>query len=371
MRAWRGRHPDLGTQLSVTTRAHPRDRGARRRRSPSVRSGTAERSPSQFRRSRGVRARHDARTRRSGPANSRRLGRGPEPGGRPAARAVAPSAAGLGHLRDARASGPRRSGRRMPRRTRPSGAACRSAGRWTRDRSRPCRRQPAGRARCSAPTENRWASPSSAAERGGRAAALSIASAARIAGMVPTATRTGRGRWRLPEQSATGGTKQEHCECNAPDDDPHEQDPVARPSELSGTKGGAPAREGGRHLPEHHGKNAAPEAARSGSVGEALTRPPSGDQVREEEGGHRHQGLRRAEDPEDPGEQGRSRRWRRGGGPSITRVPGGSAPSASAGSRSVPMSRHSTCSTVSASGMRPPDSAHTTNGVSSATLSVR
>ena len=50
---------------------------------------------------------------------------------------------------------------------------------------------------------------------------------------------------------------------------------------------------------------------------------------------------------------------------------GGSAPSASAGSRSVPMSRARICSTPRASGKRPPESAQTTNGVSSATLSVR
>ncbi len=41
------------------------------------------------------------------------------------------------------------------------------------------------------------------------------------------------------------------------------------------------------------------------------------------------------------------------------------------GSRSVPMSRARTCSTPRASGSCPPDSAQTTNGVSSATLSVR
>ena len=38
---------------------------------------------------------------------------------------------------------------------------------------------------------------------------------------------------------------------------------------------------------------------------------------------------------------------------------------------SVPMSRASTCKTPRASGIWPADRAHTTNGVSSATLSVR
>ncbi|AUI60388.1 hypothetical protein BKN51_20775 [Amycolatopsis sp. BJA-103] len=58
-------------------------------------------------------------------------------------------------------------------------------------------------------------------------------------------------------------------------------------------------------------------------------------------------------------------------GPAIVRLFGGSAPSATARSRSVPMSRGSTCSTVIASGVCPLANAHTTNGVSSATLSVR
>ena len=50
---------------------------------------------------------------------------------------------------------------------------------------------------------------------------------------------------------------------------------------------------------------------------------------------------------------------------------GGSAPSANAGNRSVPMSKARTCNTVSNSGMAPPESAQITNGASSATLSVR
>ena len=54
-------------------------------------------------------------------------------------------------------------------------------------------------------------------------------------------------------------------------------------------------------------------------------------------------------------------------------IPGSavSAPSASAGNRSVPMSSASTCSTEIISGIAPAESAHSTNGASSATLSVR
>ena len=59
------------------------------------------------------------------------------------------------------------------------------------------------------------------------------------------------------------------------------------------------------------------------------------------------------------------------GGPSSRWALGGSAPSATADRVSVPMSRARICRTPSASGKRPPDSTHTTNGVSSATLSVR
>ena len=55
----------------------------------------------------------------------------------------------------------------------------------------------------------------------------------------------------------------------------------------------------------------------------------------------------------------------------MTRSPAGSAPRATAFMRSVPMSSASICRTESMSGIVPPDSAQTTKGASSATLSVR
>ncbi len=59
------------------------------------------------------------------------------------------------------------------------------------------------------------------------------------------------------------------------------------------------------------------------------------------------------------------------GGPSSRCRAGGSAPSATAERVSVQRSIARICRTPRASGNRPPDSAHTTKGVSSATLSVR
>ena len=59
------------------------------------------------------------------------------------------------------------------------------------------------------------------------------------------------------------------------------------------------------------------------------------------------------------------------GGPSRRWAAGGSAPRATADSVSVPTSRARICNTPRARGKRPPESAHTRNGVSSATLSVR
>jgi hypothetical protein len=57
--------------------------------------------------------------------------------------------------------------------------------------------------------------------------------------------------------------------------------------------------------------------------------------------------------------------------PVMVRGLAGSAPSASAGSRSVPISRARICRTPSASGSLPPVTAQAANGTSSATLSVR
>lgn len=59
------------------------------------------------------------------------------------------------------------------------------------------------------------------------------------------------------------------------------------------------------------------------------------------------------------------------GGPSSRFGLAGSAPNATADKVSVPMSSARICSTPSANGNRPPDTIHTTNGISSATLSVR
>ena len=61
----------------------------------------------------------------------------------------------------------------------------------------------------------------------------------------------------------------------------------------------------------------------------------------------------------------------RTGGPSRMCLAGGSAPSATADRVSVPRSSAMICRTPSARGNWPPESAQTTNGVSSATLSVR
>ena len=90
--------------------------------------------------------------------------------------------------------------------------------------------------------------------------------------------------------------------------------------------------------------NAAPDAAASASpVGKRVARAPARrDEQHDDERGHLHDGLGRTEHAEDPAQQ---RAVDAGAGPCggsrrARRAFGGSAPSASAGSRSVPMSRH-------------------------------
>ena len=99
---------------------------------------------------------------------------------------------------------------------------------------------------------------------------------------------------------------------------------------------------------------------------------PSSSRRREDEreSAERHERLRRTEHGQRPDEERAINQL--ADRPAVHEaLRGGSAPRARAGSMSVPMSSASTCSTPMARGKLPPVIAHTANGVSSATLSVR
>ena len=149
-------------------------------------------------------------------------------------------------------------------------------------------------------------------------------------------------------------------------------EPVGRPPEAPRRSGRAAAGERVGDLADHDGgERRAGRRERASVRSGTVARPPAGGEQARDERRHLDHRLGRAEHAEDPERQRPcSAGARRGGGGRARRV-GSSAPSARAGRMSVPMSRARICSTPSASGNRPPDSAQTTNGVSSATLSVR
>ena len=174
-------------------------------------------------------------------------------------------------------------------------------------------------------------------------------------------------------RSATAEISEEADEHRQLGGDRAEQQPVRRPAERHAGRTVLRQAKALASLAEHDGgERGAGRGEQRGPLGNGSPGRQPAATSDDEERRHLDDGLDRAEHAERAAEQTRGRAGGAGsGGCSSTCAAGGSAPSASAGSMSVPMSRASICSTPSASGKRPPDSAQTTNGVSSATLSVR
>ena len=209
----------------------------------------------------------------------------------------------------------------------------------------------------------------------GRRRHLSSASSPSRTGAVAIATSHPAGGGDIwPSSRAIAGTNRASKENPSPTPTADRQQPVGRPAERTRPARRAAAGEGVGGLADdhrHERRTGCGRQRRGPSGNGSPGRQPAATK-RDEEGDHRQRRLDRAEHAERPAEHGaveQPARTRAGG-----RARGGPAARPRARrprSVSVPMSRARICSTPSASGKRPPDSAHTTNGVSSATLSVR
>ena len=202
------------------------------------------------------------------------------------------------------------------------------------------------------------------ARRRHRLSSASTASRDRDEASATSQPQSGGLAW--PSWSAIG-RHEEHGEREGqPDGDGRDEQPVGRPAERAGPTGRAAAGEGVGGLGEHHGheRRAGRGRERRARRGTASPGRHPAATKRDDEGAPSEQRrLGRAEDAEGPAEDGAVEQPARHGRAGRARGGrGGSAPRATAESVSVPMSRARICSTPSASGNRPPDSAQTTNG---------